>query len=347
VFSLQTETPVSFHLSDGLVMGHVAPDSDSIASSVAVAKYLRCHGKEAHVYIPQYYPKYLQWIIDENPGLFIKDTEDSFCKKVNFLYVVDCEPTQQRTGFPIEHRHNWFNIDHHVTRFKGLSFNNEFKNAKEGSKLSWYGSNQRGDKYFLQTAGSTCSILAETFEMKYDILALGIYHDTLSMSLHGVDSCRILSGLDISNERLETMIGNCKTQLTQNEWNELTNLRVWFDQDSCVCVGYDPSPNVENSMALSTLKAYCKVLVFFYKNGNCSLRTHLKDIDLSAVALSFGGGGHKAAAGFKLKDTRLGVDSGEWMEFINVLRTKAGCSKIPEDKDFMRLVVDLDKVIKR
>ena len=287
---------------DGLVMGHISPDPDSLCSAIALTKMLRSKGKNAYAYAPKSStPESLKWLIQENKVIIITDLNDTFCRTVRFLYVVDCEPSEARTGFPIDpYIHNWFNIDHHANRFKELPFNVKSDNLVPGSWSCHQ--DKMGNEYYFEMAGSTAGIMASNYGLKDDILAFGKYCDTLSFSLECMDCCKIVSGLDLTNERFHEMVTSSRIQLSRHEFNKIKQLRTWWMNDSSICLAYDPSNTFDKMQLISFLRPYCETLIVVSKNKNVSMRTNNIKLDLSALSVAYGGGGHKAASGIKLND---------------------------------------------
>jgi hypothetical protein len=100
-----------------LVMGHVAPDGDSVSSALAIA---RKENGVLYVHEPHLNPT-LSWLVEET-GIKVLHDKEAVAWKPEKLIVVDCAPTKLRAGFPIE---TYLavnpdvtvrNIDHHADR---------------------------------------------------------------------------------------------------------------------------------------------------------------------------------------------------------------------------------------
>lgn len=283
---------------DALVMGHSSPDADSLCSSIAVSRYLISRGKRAFVFLPSH-PSNLSFLVEENKDLIITSLKHSYCQSVKFIYVLDCEPSKARTGFPIDpERHFVYNIDHHIHRIR---------EAVSGSEISENPVVVKGKNLILhlELSGSTCSILANTFNLKDDVLALGIIKDTLGLQYWGVESAKAISQLDVTNKRLQYLVTQSSTRGSEQEWDAFKGVRTYWDKGSDICVAYDPTYRVDAQQLLPILTGYCSVVVYYHKSGNISLKTYLDNLDLSVIAKRMGGGGHRGAAGFKCAEIRL------------------------------------------
>lgn len=322
-----------FPLRDGLVLSHFTPDADSLCSSIAIAKFVRSRNKLAYVLIQNPYPKYLEWLIEENKDLITFDKNDDFCQSVDFLYIVDCSPDSNRIGFEIkDYKHSWFNIDHHVDR---MFYLRKEPIAQEGS---WYlNKDLKGNISYVEIASSLCSILIKNYSFKDDILALGIYYDTLYFEKDGLESIDLIKKLDITNERFNYIINKVKCCKGKIEYEKIINLVAWWHRSKKLCLLYDPSNSLDKQHIVDFIREYVETFVVISKTGKVSLRTSNKEIDVSTIASQFQGGGHKNAAGCKLNKSNL-------YDFSKKLT--AGSSLDLNHEDEMRLASFFDDLYK-
>ena len=88
-----------------LVTGHKAPDADSLSAIKALLNYCKTIGKKAFTAAPiPGIPKYIDWVLEP---------EDIGAGECQSALVVDCLPTEERLGFPLESVPTIV-IDHHV-----------------------------------------------------------------------------------------------------------------------------------------------------------------------------------------------------------------------------------------
>jgi nanoRNase/pAp phosphatase (c-di-AMP/oligoRNAs hydrolase) len=267
---------------NSIVMGHISPDADSLCSSISLTRWLRSNGMSAHCFISENYPSNYQWLIEENKDLIIHGKENRKIKKCKNFYILDCEPTYNRTGFNFDFgKSSVVNIDHHLHRFS---------NYKDKRYVS-----------ILKPSVSTCSILVD-YGINYDILFLGIYYDSVAFSISPLEAIRAASKLDIDENRLSYMIESSRYQGTKKNWDALVGLNTWWSHDSSVCFCFDKSPLMDSQQMLYILNKYAKTVVFFHKNKNVSMRTVDSSVELSNIAKILDGGGHAGAAGFKIKN---------------------------------------------
>jgi len=305
---------------DALIMGHLSPDADCLCSSIAIAKHLISQGKKAYIFLPNH-PKNLAFLVDENKDLIITTPKHPFCQSVKLLYVVDCEPSPNRTGFPIDlNRHFVYNIDHHIHRIRET-----FPDVTTSSPVIRMGNPNHTTH--LELAGSTCSILVNSFRLKNDVLALGIIKDTLGLQYWGLESAQAISQVDITNERLQYLVTQTAVQGSKKEWDAFKNVKVYWDNDSQICVAYDPTYKLDSQHLVSVLSNYCSAIIYYHKSGNISLKTSLDDLDLAKFATRMGGGGHRGAAGFKSTNIKLA-------DIINSLRKELNLVALNEVEQY-------------
>lgn len=310
---------------NGLIMGHVWPDSDSLCSCIALARHLSRQNKRAYVYVPNGgYPRFLDWLVDENRDIIIFDSDHPFCQNVDFLYILDTEPTEARTGFEIDaSKHKFINIDHHSSRFKDVA--NVVDEIEYGSWLR--GVDADGNEYYLENASSTSGLLVRLYGLKDDILALGLYHDTFHFAKKGHDACTIVSQLDVDDKRFEYMIRRCEASGTRKDFENLLKLRTWWDNSNDICVAHDESNTFENFQIVNFVNPYCKLLVVVSANKYVSLRSNVPDIDLGKIAKRMGGGGHKGAAAFRLSNLCLA-------DLADTLRVSLGVKPLTDEERY-------------
>lgn len=288
----------NFPIKDGIVLGHISPDADSVCSCIAFVEFLRKNKKEAFFFVPEYVPRHIQWILDENQDLILKDKNHPFFKKNNVFYVLDCEPSKARTGFTFHKNNEIINIDHHNSRFSDVS--KDIFNYKDYffDKVIF---EEKEILLYLENRVSTCSILFSAFNIVNPLLAIGIYFDSVSLSLHINDSINIISSLNIEEEKLNTMIEKTKYHGNKEGWEALKNLSVWWDDEESIVFAFDNSKCMDSNQIIFILNQYVDTVIFFHKNKNVSMRTSNKEIDVAKIAKQRQGGGHRGASGFRIK----------------------------------------------
>lgn len=287
-----------FPIEDGLVLGHLVPDADSLCSGIVFTRMLRDHGKNAFFYIQDNFLPQYRWLIDDNVEIITFDINSSFCKKVNTFYVLDSEPVKNRIGFAFPKHCKIVNIDHHIHRLKevypkrkinyGDNFYGEYSNY--GHTITAY----------LENSISTSSIISKRFDRKDDILALGIYFDSAELSTKILDATQTIADLNIDEERLSYMISKSSYYGNKNQWDALIKSNTWWSDSGEICFCYNACQSLDARQAMYILGRYAKTVVFFHKNKNVSMRSTNPSIDLSEISYRYGGGGHIGAAGFRI-----------------------------------------------
>ncbi|MDD6173821.1 MAG: bifunctional oligoribonuclease/PAP phosphatase NrnA [Elusimicrobia bacterium] len=287
------------------VAGHQNPDGDSLGSTLAVCSYLRRMGKEVYPFS------------SDRPGedLFFMPGIDT----VNFSVLPDefdfdtmilLECSDKNRGGNLEPLFNTvktvINIDHHIT-----------------------GENYGTVNYINAKASSTAEIITEFFEyVKTDItpdeatcLYTGLVTDT-GRFLHsntGAESLRVgavllAHGADI--QKVNTVIYNTKPYKELkllgraleklNLLNSGTFAEITLAARDFELLGVDPR-HTQGIVSQPIMIPSVEVSVLLREEpGRIAVNLRSKGrIDVSKIAVLFGGGGHARAAGFKVEGAKL------------------------------------------
>jgi len=287
------------------VAGHQNPDGDSLGSTLAVSSYLRRLGKEVYSFS------------NDRPG------EDLYfmpgIETVNFSVLPDefdfdtmilLECSDKNRGGNFEPLFNTvktvINIDHHIT-------------GQEYGTVN----------YINAQASSTAEIITELFEyLKADItpqeatcLYTGLVTDT-GRFLHSnssaeslrVGSVLLSCGADI--QKINTVIYNTKPYKELkllgraleklNLLNDATLAEITLETKDSEILGVDPR-HTQGIVSQPIMIPTVEVSVLIREEpGRIAVNLRSKGkIDVSKIAILFGGGGHARAAGFKVEGAQL------------------------------------------
>jgi phosphoesterase RecJ-like protein len=266
-----------------LVIGHVAPDGDSVSSALAIA---RKENGVLYVHEPHLNPT-LAWLVEET-GIKVLHDKEAVAWKPEKLIVVDCAPTKLRAGFPIE---TYLavnpdvtvrNIDHHADRVgeEPLLFEN------------------RVEKIIDPKASSTAEVLINQ-GFRDDILLVGLATDTGNFEYsHPNQAMSCALALRISDERILYIRDKIRITLDYKQLQEMfgTELRYYYSGHYHVLFGRMRVTNTDIMLRLIELSRGFDFVAITQGNGRASLRTRT-NTDLSVFARRFGGGGHARASG--------------------------------------------------
>lgn len=290
---------------------HTGPDGDSLGSCAAMKYVLEREGAEVMLISHDPVDEGLMSLEIAKEVEFGKDVEDFDLKDFDVLVVLDSGNMErvgkQKVDYEIPEGAFVVNIDHHTT--------NEY-----------YGNLN----YVDAVAPSTCSILIKMFKelgLEFDSdlsrrLLLGVCTDS-GFFTHDLDLKNIFTdvlflienGADYNKEILQPLVLN--RPLGIKKYFGLLNANMKFIEDkkliySCVSMeeikdlGLNLAEIRHGSSAISNIKGadFSFTLVEMEDGIKGSFRTTNK-VDVSRFAVALGGGGHKVAAGFILKDISL------------------------------------------
>jgi phosphoesterase RecJ-like protein len=291
--------------SNGLLIAtHAHPDSDAIASVLAVTDLVVARGKNVVPFVGDgELPETLKFL----PGAErLRDPTSIERSEFDTILVVDCAELHRMGPFYRKHA-DWFDdqipvlsIDHHITN-------------------SGFGRSRIVDA----GAAATCEILALMFKelgLTYSsdvatCLATGLYGDTLGLKTPSTTSrtLRVAADLTEAGADIVAIVDNLfriKPYTTVKLWGlalsqtQLLGQLVWTQitpemlEESGATAA--EGEGIVNFIA-GTREARASVLLYQNPTGwRASLRAIAEDIDVAELAKLYGGGGHSRAAGCSL-----------------------------------------------
>lgn len=278
--------------------GHVRPDGDCIGSCLALCYYLKKKYPNKKVDV------YLEYVQDEflflpNSSL-VKQTIDGSEKPEYDLFFALDSGDLDRLGFSEPLFHNagkTVNIDHHITN-QGFADINLIK----------------------PEASSTCEVLMDLLErdmLDKDLatcLYLGMIHDTgvfkhSNTTRHTMELAAILISYDVPFSKIIDETFYQKTYL-QNQILGRCLLESFMVLDGKCIVSYVKkeimdfygagSKDLDGVIDQLRVTKGVEVAILIHETGPLAYKVSMRsnhDVDVSAVAKQYGGGGHVKAAG--------------------------------------------------
>lgn len=284
-----------------LIMSHRSPDPDTLGSNLALRKVLERQGKKVTSAcidpLPQtclFLPELRTFVTDFNP------------QEYDLFIAVDAGSTAQASFpeiYPQILQKNFLNIDHHPS-------NNNFGTLN----------------LVVDNAASTTLVILELLKMWDEeltpristLLLYGLYYDTGSFMHSNTDATVYTAASELLSHgaQMDLIIKNLyKTRSIEQLkiWGRaLSNLEL--TENNIAVAGVTPEDLSECNATyndLSGLIDYVSTLngsnfatlLCNDEEGNIkgSFRTRRDDINVSDLAQTFGGGGHKKASGFSIK----------------------------------------------
>lgn len=276
------------------IAGHVHPDGDCVGAALALYNYIKNQNKKIDVFLERLSSELLCL-----PGVeIIKSKADDF--EYDLFIMLDCGDVE-RIGVVsklFKKAKKTVCIDHHITS-KGVADKN----------------------YILPKLSSTCELLFEMMDsdlIDKDVatcLYTGLIFDTgvfhhASTTRRTMEIAGILmeKGIDFPNIidrtfynktfKQNQILGRCLME-SMLLWDGIGIVSYITKKElDFYLIGHNDLGGIIDQLRLTD---GVKVAILVYENEphkyKVSLRSTVEDIDVSKVAASFGGGGHKMAAG--------------------------------------------------
>jgi len=304
-----------------LVVGHIAPDGDSLGSSIAFARLLRQLGKETQVACLDRIPPRYEFLLRYAPLI----TEvGQLPREVDCLVVVDCGDLV-RTGLPETYVTGLtvVNIDHHVSNRGtwGKSWVDEDSSATGQQILRLV----EHAHWQVDGGTATClyaSLTADTGFFRHSNTTPALFRDAANLLEWGADA-RLVTEQALERKSLGELclLRHALHTLTLHGGGRIALIMVSFDvARQCGVQADEVEDMVDYARAVPGVQVAILLKEMAPQITKVSLRAK-GQIDVSGVAETLGGGGHRAAAGATLA---YGIDAAREVVLERVLRV-LGC----------------------
>ena len=286
-----------------MVTTHCNPEGDALGSSLALALFLKQLGKNAKVVIHDPIPYFLEFLpekhlVFQSPA--IHSTFDVIC-------VCDCGDIA-RTGYfknpaPGEKikypAAEVINIDHHVTNTRFGTINwIEGEASASGEMVYDLIHAMKGTITQAIATAIYTTVITETGSFHYSNTTPKMFKIASECAEKGIDVNLIARGIfDTSSKGRLTLLAKVLNSLEVSQDGKIATVSVsgeMFKQTETT------AEDTENFVSYPRSIKGVEVAILFRENSpkeyKVSLRAQ-KELDVSEVAGSFGGGGHKKAAG--------------------------------------------------
>ncbi len=289
------------------IVGHLRPDGDCIGSELGLALALENAGKEVTVWNEDVVPDKLRFL---DPNRRVKKPTGG-CE-FDVVVATDCA-AYDRLGRCAEHigaRKSFINIDHHASNTKYADLNWVSPREPSTGELIFDLCQWAGWKITEPIANCLfTAVSTDTGSFQYPSTT----PDTLETAAHlverGADLGRICQevyqSFPLTRIKLLRHVYS-KFRLTHGD----RTAYFWLRQRDYTRAG---ARTEESEGLIDHIRAIegVEVAVVFEEAGEnltrVSWRSKTPRIDVAAIALRFGGGGHKAAAGARIAGSALGV----------------------------------------
>jgi phosphoesterase RecJ-like protein len=278
-----------------LVTSHIRPDGDAVGSLIGLGLALRAAGKVVDMVLEDDIPSNFLHLAGSDRVI------NQYGDNYDLAIILDCSDLKRAGNIFVSHFHADINIDHHITNLNFADIN--FVNHE---------------------AAATAEILAELIpniglqidQSIANALLNGIVTDTIGFRTTSVQpntlyiaADLIKMGADISSVYYKGLIEH--TFSGSRYWGygltklSMQNTLVWTELtlEDRREAGYKGNDDADLINVLSSIEGAKIAIVFVEQQpGRVKISWRVcgqkeSDLDVSQVALKFGGGGHKAAAG--------------------------------------------------
>ncbi len=280
--------------------GHMRPDGDCIGSELAVAYALAQLGKKVTVFNQDKMPEKLAFL---DPKKILSGPKKT--KHYDCVVVTDCA-TYERLGAvcgAIGKRGKLINIDHHASNSRYGDINWIDSNSASSGELifrlikqaDWPITPLIADCLF--TAIST-----DTGSFQYATTRPSTYHTAAELVTKGANLARIC-------EEVYQSYPLSRVKLQKHLYNSFKLIAgkqiayFWIRHSDYNKAGAIPDESeglIDHIRDIQGVKVACLFEEIEPEITRISLRSKLPELDVSTIAVSYGGGGHQSAAGARI-----------------------------------------------
>jgi phosphoesterase RecJ-like protein len=286
---------------------HISPDPDAIGSAGALCLALREIGKDAVLYLPEKLSGKLAKLFP------VEFTTPKVPSDPYLLIGLDCA-TKKRLGKDNErlciNASKIINIDHHVSNERWGSLNHIVGNEAATAILVHELIEELGIEYSENIANLLyAGIMDDTGSFRYsntsanalttcaDLIKCGARPEFVADILYFQEPLRVMK---LRGKALETL------SLIENESVAI----VYVDLEMLISTGAEPDDTegvIDIARAIEGVEIALFIRQMDSDTWKGSIRAKNLKYDVGEFAAQFGGGGHKAAAGFTIKGSRVDV----------------------------------------
>lgn len=307
--TLQTNTSLSeiaerfSALDDFVICGHINPDGDCLGSQLALCHALRAMGKTAHCVLAKADP--IEANLKFLPGVEEMEVASEYRGPVSVFIAVDV-PTVERIGLASELQSKAsvrFTIDHHATDGSMSEYNYVDPESPSASMLIWEVCKYLGSITPQVAQCALTGLVTDTGRFSYQNTNSRAFACAAEMMEAGANPTQIsreffqsrsLASMKLEGIMLDRMKLLCEGSFVYSYLNN-------DDFDECGAIKADAEALIDTLRNIRGVRVALILKQMVAGEVRGSLRAKDDDTDVAQVARYFGGGGHKAAAGFTFK----------------------------------------------
>ena len=277
-----------------VLASHQRPDGDAVGSSVGMALALRAIGKRAEVVMDAPPPHFLQPFPEVANIRITSELTSSFDAAI----IMECS-SLDRTGIVGLDRSPVLNIDHHIGNTNYGAINWVDESAAACGELVFTLIEALGAPLTRDVATHIyLALLTDTGSFRYSHISPRSFEIARRCVEAGVDPQWVASThYDSSTLGRVKLFGTVLTGMQLDASSRVAVLAITRDQAAAAGATYEDTDGIVNfPMSVKDIAA----VAFFKEVGPDDWRVSMRSkgsVDVSAIARSYGGGGHKNAAG--------------------------------------------------
>ena len=282
------------------VAGHMRPDGDCIGSQLAVAYAVKNLGKKVTVLNEDKMPKKLAFL---DPEKILKGPNNPV--EYDSVVVTDCASYERmgEVGESISKRRTLINIDHHGSNSRYGDINWIDPSSASSGELIFRLIKQANWKITPPIADCLfTAISTDTGSFQYATTRPSTYQIAAELVKRGANVGRIC-------EEVYQSYPLSRVKLLKHLYNSFKLIEkkqiayFWIRKVDYKRAGAVPDESeglIDHIRDIEGVKVACLFEEIESEITRISLRSKLPELDVSTIAVSFGGGGHQSAAGVRV-----------------------------------------------
>lgn len=280
--------------------GHMRPDGDCIGSQLALAYALKDAGKKVAVYNQDPMPDKLAFL---DPHKILRGPQRA--RAIDSVVVVDCASAERLGEIhpTLARRNRLINIDHHASNSRYGDINwVDARSASSGELVYRLLQQARWPITPLIADCLFTAISTDTGSFQYPTTQPSTYLAAAELVKRGANLGRICNEVyqnyPLSRVKLLRHMYNSFKLTAQNQV-----AYFWIRQSDYRRAGAIPDESeglIDHVRDIQGVKVACLFEEIEPEITRISLRSKLAELDISSIAVAFGGGGHQAAAGARI-----------------------------------------------
>lgn len=278
-----------------VLCSHINPDGDTLGSTLALAHLLRNLGKDVLVTVDDDIPMNLRFL----PGITdYQRLQDGQQVEADILVVIDAS-SADRAGNVLQlvKAKHLLNLDHHKTNTRFAEY--LYLDAKAAATAEIVYDLAQTMHWLLNEDIAYCiftGLYTDTGSFKYSNTTAVTLRAAADLLGFGVDPSTISDNLEIKSRQTVTMLSKVLNTLTFVHQGAIAYLEISHDI-------YDKDVDTDSFISFPRYIEGVEVAILFkeVKTDFTRVSMRAKNIDVSKIAFSFGGGGHQKAAGCGLQ----------------------------------------------